>query len=257
MGRIIMKVWLMVILFLIYPVIAQELPAISFSSTGKAATFLILPDNVVEVPVYILSVNNLSYADITLKFDNDVIYPERILAGDFNISYEIIEDKIVFLLNLNESFSGDLLLAKVVFKAIGKLGESSYLNLIVNELRNSNNKNMFYKTSSGIVNIGSEENIGKKEVDSAIQGLIEAENKTEFAEKNNLVVEDGKVKVKLTTDNGEEEKFVDINELENLTKNQSIKRIELCREYHWENYIIPILLVLIVIVLILTYKKLR
>ena len=249
MGRIV--TWFWIIIFLISPVVAQNIPRISFTNTGETMTLLIHPNEMREIPIYLLKVTNLSYADIILKFDSTILYPERILSGDFNINYDIIEDnKIVLILNLSKGFSGDLLLTKITFRVIGEIGESSYLNLVVNELRNTEDKNMFYTISRGIVHI-------VREIDPTIQDLLKAENKTEFAEENNLIIEDGKIKIKITTDTGEKDIFIDPNELENLTKNQSLKKIELYRKFNWEDYLIPILLVAVIIILILTYKELR
>ena len=252
MGRIIM--WF--ILLLIYPIFAQELPIVSFSSTGDFSTFLVNPNQSIEIPIFILNVNNLSYIDIILEYNRSIVYPEKILNGDFNITYEILEeDKILFLSNTT-NFSGDLLLARIVFKAIGPLGKKSNLILIVNEIRDTNYENMYYQVSEGIIKIGSKSKSGTK-LDPSLENLINVENKTKYAKENNLNVTNGKVKVKIITDSEEEIKFVNITELKNLTKNQSIKKIEPYREFHWETYILPIIILFIITILILLYRSLK
>lgn len=260
-------------LFLISPVFALNLTTISFEKDISknlelltadktkvlVTTFSTKKGSTEEVPIWIINANNLSNVSLSILYDKNVIKPEEILPGDFNISYSS-GDKITMELNLNESYSGDLLLAKTVFRAIGEEGESSPLEIEVYELLNNNSTQIPYTTIDGTFVIErtstTEEKGGGDKLDPTLEGLMEAENQSKYAEENDLNLTDGKVKVEITTDEGKEQKTVDIEDLQNLTENQSIQKIEPYREFNWKNYLIPIILIIIILILALIYKEL-
>ncbi len=214
-----------------------------------------------EVPIFISNVVNLSNATIFVKYDKNIIEPETILNGDFNFSYIRIDkftDKIKITLNSNKSFTGDFLLASVIFRAIGDEGETSSLTFEVEKLL-ANSKEVPYKTIDGVFNIKVKEFKEKrsKKIADVLEEFIKAENKSKFAGDYNLEIEDDKVKVEITTDEGKEQKEVNVDELKNLTENQSIIKIEPYRGFNWGDYIIPIVLLFIILGLALIYKGLR
>jgi len=149
--------------FLFIPAHALDMAVLSFSQnvseilpvfTADKAEVLITSfsaekNEIKEVPVYINDVVNLSEAVIFVKYDNSIIEPENVSNGDFNISYAV-EDGIKITLDLNETFTGDFLLAEIVFKVIGEEGESTALNIEVDKFLDNNSNEIPYLIINGM-----------------------------------------------------------------------------------------------------------
>lgn len=223
------------------------------------AAFLAEKNSTKEVPVFITNVINLSNTSLFIEYDKNVIIPEDILNGDFNVSY-VIGDDIEINLDLNESFTGDLLLANILFRAVGNEGESSSLTIEVDSLMDTNSEEIFYVTFEGVFNINIKEE--EEEMDSEgddklggdLGGLVNAENRSKFAEENNLDVEDNKVRVIIQTNNTTEDKFVDIDDLLDLANNETIKNIKAYKQIP-EKLLVIVIIFVVATVLLLKFLK--
>jgi len=259
--------------FLFIPAYALDIAVLSFSQnvseilpvfTADKAEVLITSfsaekNEIKEVPVYINDVVNLSEAVIFVKYDNSIIEPENVSNGDFNISYAV-EDGIKITLDLNETFTGDFLLAEIVFKVIGEEGESTALNIEVDKFLDNNSNEIPYLIINGMFYIPikdreEKEGGGNDKIGKDLSGLINAENKSKFADENNLEFKDNKVRVIIETDNTTEDKFVDIDDLLDLANNDTIKNIRAYRKILNKELIIIGLIALAVIVMVLIILK--
>jgi len=259
--------------FLFIPAYALDMAVLSFSQnvseilpvfTADKAEVLITSfsaekNEIKEVPVYINDVVNLSEAVIFVKYDNSIIEPENVSNGDFNISYAV-EDGIKITLDLNETFTGDFLLAEIVFKVIGEEGESTALNIEVDKFLDNNSNEIPYLIINGMFYIPikdreEKEGGGNDKIGKDLSGLINAENKSKFADENNLEFKDNKVRVIIETDNTTEDKFVDIDDLLDLANNDTIKNIRAYRKILNKELIIIGLIALAVIVMVLIILK--
>ncbi|MCK4730062.1 MAG: hypothetical protein KAT28_01980 [Candidatus Aenigmarchaeota archaeon] len=260
------------LIFFLIPIHAIDITTISFSqniteilpcfTADKTKIFVTHfsaeKNETKEVPIYITSVSNLSEVVVFIKYNNKVIKPDYISDGNFNISY-MVEDEIKINLNLNETFTGDFLLAKIFFKAIGDGGESTSITIEVDKFLDNNSNEIIYLTLNGMFSINLEYAEETKDseggVDSSLEGLINSDNPAEYAEKNNLEFEDGKVKVVMETNDSKEEKFVSIDELNNLTNNETITRISPYREIPVKEIIIILAIIILLIILILKLRR--
>ena len=269
--KIILAVLLLI--FFLTPINALDITTISFSQNVSKILPILTADKTKvlitsfsaeknetkEVPVYIADVVNLSEASIFVKYDNSVIEPENVSNGDFNISYSI-SGNIKINLDLNETFTGDFLLAEIVFRAVGNEGESTPLTVEVDKFLDNNSNELPYITVDGIFYIPIKDveemnGEGKYKIDDKLSGLINAENKSRFAEENNLEFKDNKIRVIIETNNTTEDKFVNICDLSNLANNNTIKNIRAHREILNKELIIIGLVALAAIVIVLIGLK--
>ena len=264
---------IILIIFFLTPIYALNVATISFSKNVDEILPIFTADKVKvlttsfsaekneirEVPVYITNAVNLSKAVVLVKYDNSVIRPENISSLDFNISYTI-EDCVKITLDLNKSFTGDLLLAKIAFRAIGNEGDSTSLIIKVDKFLDNNSNEIPYLIIDGIFNIKikdkGEFRNGNSKLGDTLTEFLNAENKSKFASENNLVFKDNKIKVIIETNNTTEIRSVNIDELLNLTKNETIKNIRVyTKTSNKELIIIGFVLVIIITVFILKFLK--
>ena len=259
------------IIFFLTPIYALNIATISFSQNETlpiftadnvkvlVTSFSAEKNEIKEIPVYILNAVNLSKAIIHVKYDNSVIKPENISNGDFNTSY-VVEDGVKITLDLNESFTGDILLAKIFFRAIGNGGDSTSLILKIDKFIDNNSNEIPYIPIEGIFNIKikdkkEDSNKENNKLGNTLSEFLNAENKSKFAEENNLVFKDNKIKVIIETNNTTEIRSVNTEELLDLTNNNTIKNI---KAYKKTPKLIIILAVLVTIaVFLIILKSLR
>lgn len=263
----------LLLIFFLTPINALNITTISFSKNVSGILPVLTADKtevlitsfsaekneVEDVPVYIADAVNLSEAIIFVKYDNSVIKLENVSNGDFNISYAV-EDGVKITLDLNETFTGDFLLAKIAFRAIGNEGESTSLTIEVDKFQDNNSNEIPYLTIDGmfyipIKDVEEREGGGNNKLDDALEGLINAENKSRFADENNLEFKDNKVRVIIETNNTTEDKFVNICDLPDLANNDTIKNIRGYRKIS-EKYLI-FLTIIILIILLVSLKFLK
>ena len=152
---------------------------------------------------------------------------------------------------------------KIKFRLTGYEKESSALNFEINDIFDENEDEIQYILVNGIVHIegdesqeqeNGDEKDSEDKIDSVLEGLINSGNPAEFAEKNNLEFEDGKIKVVIETNNSKEEKFVSVDELNNLTTNDTIIKISPYREIPIKEIIIILVIIILLIILILKLR---
>ncbi len=98
------------------------------------------PGDSVSVPVMINNVTNLGVADIILTYDQSVVRVTSVTNSTFDFMTGVVNDsagtvKIVAMDYSDAGLSGDVKLADLMLEAVGNTGETSTLNLIINELK--------------------------------------------------------------------------------------------------------------------------
>ena len=263
-----MKIWLiLMILFLASPVSAEPI-TISFEENPLGESyFSAYVNETKEVPVYVENAVNLSILEIKVAFDGEIIDLENV-RKEANINYNWTSNGIEISFNPDEPYTGSLLLATLVFRAKDPLGQSTAIFLEVSKAIDNLSDEISYQTFNGIFDVkipdetereGSDSLGGdsKSKLDSSLEGLMQADDREQYAEENNLNFTDGKVKVDIITDKGKEERIVSVDDLKNLANDSSIKKIEPHREFNWKGYLIPIILFIIILGLALIYRGLR
>ena len=258
-----MKSWILIsYLVLLSPVLATTVISFDKNTDNSTTLFSGSKNSVIEVPVWIINSDNLSDLSLFIIYDGEIITPEKITKGVDELEYVVYKDEIKTQTNFNENRSGDFLLMNIDFLLTGQKGESTTLIFEV-----ASEKNEFdYILINGIVDIEKDEentnpdggDNGKdsgEKIDSDLRGLIISGNPTEYAEKNNLEFEDGKIKVVIETNDSKEEKFVSIDELNNLTNNDTITRISPYREIPIKEIIIILTIIILLIILILKLRR--
>ena len=258
-----MKAWIIIsCLVLLSPVMADTV--ISFDKNTDNITitsFSSEKNKVLEVPVWVKNTDNISYLCFSILYDEEIIKPEKIIKGVDEIEYTILQDEIRTELDFNKNYTDDFLLMKITFRLTGYEGESSALKIEINNIIDKNKDELPCLLVDGIINIkrteknDGKENDGNNKIDNDLSDLMNAKNKSEYAEKNNLEFEDGKVKVVIETNDSKEEKFVSIDELKNLTNNKTITKINPYRQIPVKEIIIILAIIILLIILILKLRR--
>ncbi len=163
-------------------------------------------------------------------------------------------------LDLNESFTGDFLLAEIFFRVVGDEGENTSLTIEVSKFLDENSNEIPYSTIDGIFSIpikNREERSsgGSDRIGDNLSGLIRAENKSKFAEENNLEFEEDKVRVIVETNNTTEDRFVVVDNLSDLVNNDIIKNIRPYRKTANKELIILAIIIIAIFLVSLKYLK--
>ncbi|RLI99375.1 MAG: hypothetical protein DRP06_03565 [Candidatus Aenigmatarchaeota archaeon] len=245
-------------LVLLSPVIATAVISFDENTNNETITSFSSDKNLIlEIPVWIKNSANISYLDFSIKYDESVIKPEKITKNIDEIECQILQNEIKTEFDFSKIPYEDFLIIKIAFRLTGYEKESSVLKFEINDIFNENEDEIPYILVNGIVTIennGSQEEDSKRRMDSSLSDLINSNNPTEYAEKNNLEFEDGKVKVVVETNNSKEEKFVSVDELTNLTNNNTITKISPYREIPIKEIIIILLIIILLIILILKLR---
>ena len=99
------------------------------------------PGNNASVPVMINNVTDIGVADITLVYTKSVVRITDVENSEFNLMYAPVINEsagTVRMIAIDSSvagLSGDVKLADITLEAVGSTGETSSLNLIINELK--------------------------------------------------------------------------------------------------------------------------
>ncbi len=267
------KIFLAIFLLSLIPVYASDISILSFEENLNETSVILTADKTKvsvtsfstekneseEVPVYIDDVVNLSEVVIFVKYDNSVIKPENVSNGDFNVTYTI-EDEVKINLDLNESFTGDFLLAEIFFRVVGDEGESTSLTIEVSNFLDNNSNKIPYLTIDGmfyipIKNREEKSSRGSYRIGDNLSGLIRAENKSKFADENNLEFEDNKVRVIVETNNTTEDRFIVVDNLSDLVNNDTIKNIRPYREKTNKELIILAIILIAIFLVSLKFLK--
>jgi hypothetical protein len=114
------------------------------------------PGETKNVSINISKVVNMATADIWLLYDTDVVIVENVSEGDLSpITHGI--DNVAGVTKMNWASeagkTGDFVFAYVTLKAVGSGGQSSTLNIDVEELTNTTAKSLSRTVDEGIVDI--------------------------------------------------------------------------------------------------------
>ena len=110
----------------------------------------------VEVPINITNVTDLAATTIWLSYDSSVVTVEEVREGTLGDLYVGINNtagvtKMSWFSATGKT--GDFVFAYVTLKAVGRLGETSILDLEVKKMVNSKNEPINYTVRDGIFNI--------------------------------------------------------------------------------------------------------
>jgi len=98
------------------------------------------PGDSIPVPIMINNVTNLGVADIIIVYNQSVVRVTSVTNSTFEFMTGVINDSAgtVRMVAMDYSvagLSGDVKLADIMLEAVGAAGETSTLNLIINELK--------------------------------------------------------------------------------------------------------------------------
>ncbi len=259
--KYIMKSWIIIsYLILLSPVMATAV--VSFeenANEGMLTSFSSDKNIILEIPIWIKNTANISYIDFSIRYDEGVIMPEEVIKNINELEYQILQNEIKSEIDFDGISGEKILLMKIKFRLTGYEKESSALKFEINDIFDENEDEIQYILVDGIVHIESDESQeGEKnaenKIDPSIEGLINSANPAEYAEKNNLEFEDGKVKIVIETNDSKEEKFVSMDELNNLTTNDTIIKISPYLEIPVKEIIIIFAIIILLIILVLKLR---
>ena len=116
--------------------------SLSASATTVSISDVFMESNETAVTsIMINNVSDLGVADITLSFEPSVVRVISATNSDFDVFYPVINNTGGFVraggMDDGDGLYGDVKFADITFEAVGDHGETSALNLSINELKKS------------------------------------------------------------------------------------------------------------------------
>ena len=109
------------------------------ATTVSIGDIFVKPGENAVTQIMIDNVTNLGVADINLTFDPSVVHVVSVESGDFDFLHAVIDNSTGIVrmggIDYGDGLSGKVKLAEISLKAVGEHGETSALDMSINELK--------------------------------------------------------------------------------------------------------------------------
>lgn len=109
------------------------------ATTVSTGDIFVKPGENVAAQIIIDNVTNLGVVDVNLTFDPSVVHVVSVESGDFDFLHAVIDNSTGIVrmggIDYGDGLSGKVKLAEISLKAVGEHGETSALEISINELK--------------------------------------------------------------------------------------------------------------------------